>query len=86
VPQSHTDDLKPYLSKLKLDNGYMVPTDAPASSSVYETAENADPDISYITMHVSVSPLVQMGEPTSSSDSGGSGGGSSKKKSSGKPD
>jgi hypothetical protein len=89
VPQSHTDDLKPYLSKLKLDNGYMVPTDSPVTSSVYEAAQNADPDISYITMNMKVSPLVQMGEPASSSpDShdGGSGSSSSKKKSSGKPE
>lgn len=87
VPQSHTDDLKPYLSKLKLDNGYMVPTDAAGTSSVYETAANAEPDISYITMNMKVSPLVQMGEPPSSSESDGkSSSSSSKRKSSGKPE
>ena len=75
VPQSHTDDLKPYLDNMKLANGYMVPKDAPDTSSVYETAEKAQPDISYITMHLTVSQLMQYGEPAS--QSGGSGGGSS---------
>jgi hypothetical protein len=63
VPQSHTDDLKPYLDKMKLANGYMVPKDASASDSTYETAEKAPPDISYITMNMKVNSLVQMGEP-----------------------
>jgi hypothetical protein len=63
VPQSHTDDLKPYLDKMKLANGYMVPKDASASDSTYETAEKAQPDISYITMHMNVNSLVSMGEP-----------------------
>lgn len=86
VPQSHTDDLKPYLDKMKLANGYMVPKDAPASDSTYESAEKAQPDISYITMHMSVNQLMQMGEPQNGGSSGGGGGGSSssssKKKSS----
>ena len=77
VPQSHTDDLKPYLDKMKLANGYMVPKDASTADSTYETAEKAQPDISYITMHMSVSPLMQIGEPQNGGTSSGSGGGSS---------
>jgi len=82
VPQSHTDDLKPYLDNLKLQNGYMIPKDAPDTSSVYETAEKAQPDISYITMHLSVTPMMQYGEPAPSggSSSGGSSSSSSSKK------
>lgn len=76
VPQAHTDDLKPYMGKLKLNNGYLIPTDAPATSSVYEIAENADPDISYLTMNVTVKPLYQIGEPQEDDSSGGGGGGS----------
>jgi hypothetical protein len=63
VPQSHTDDLKPYLDKMKVVNGYMVPKDASASDSTYESAEKAQPDISYITMNMTVNSLVTMGEP-----------------------
>jgi hypothetical protein len=77
VPQAHTDDLKPYLDKMKLANGYMVPKDAPASDSTYESAEKAQPDISYITMHMNVSQLMQMGEPQNGGSSSGGGGGSS---------
>lgn len=76
VPQSHTDDLKPYLDSLKLANGYLIPKDANATSSVYESAENAKPDISYITMHLSVSSLLQYGAAadTPGGQPGGSGG------------
>lgn len=83
VPQSHTDDLKPYLDNLKLQNGYMIPKDASGTSSVYEMAEQAKPDISYITMHLSVSSLMQLGEPAPSggTSGGGSSSSSSKKKS-----
>ena len=80
VPQAHTDDLKPYLDKLKLVNGYLVSKDAPASSSVYEQAQATKPDISYLTMHVGVKSITQMGEPKP----GNSNGSSSKKSSSGK--
>jgi hypothetical protein len=75
VPQSHTEDLKPYMGKLRLNNGYLVPTDAPATSSVYEIAENAEPDISYLTMNVQVKPLYQIGEEEAADSSGGGGGG-----------
>jgi len=63
VPQAHTDDLKPYLDKLKLVNGYLVSKDAPASSSVYEQAQTTKPDISYLTLHVGVKSMMQFGEP-----------------------
>jgi hypothetical protein len=72
VPQSHTDDLKPYLDNLKLANGYMIPKDAPDTSSVYETAAKAQPDISYITIHLSVTPMTEYGNGESSGSSGSS--------------
>lgn len=79
VPQAHTDDLKPYLDKMKLVNGYLVSKDAPSSSSVYEQAQNAKPDISYLTMHVGVSPILQMGQPQSSGGGSNASGSSSGK-------
>lgn len=86
VPQAHTDDLKPYLDKLKLVNGYLVSKDAPSTSSVYEQAQNAAPDISYLTMNVGIKPIIQMGEPQQpgSSGSGSSSGSSAAKKSAAK--
>ncbi len=71
VPQSHTDDLKPYLDKLKLVNGYLVSKDASSSSSVYEQALTTKPDISYLTMHVGVNALMQVGEQQPSSGASG---------------
>jgi hypothetical protein len=85
VPQAHTDDLKPYLDKLKLVKGYLVSKDAPSNSSVYEQAQSMKPDISYVTMNVGVNPLMQMGNPQPSSGGGSSGdssGSSAAKKSS----
>ena len=82
VPQAHTDDLKPYLDKMKLANGYMVPKDASAADSTYESAEKAQPDISYITMHMTVNQLMQMGEPQNGGSSSGGGGSSSSSSSS----
>ncbi|MGB9031268.1 MAG: hypothetical protein WCC27_14200, partial [Acidobacteriaceae bacterium] len=86
VPQAHTDDLQPYLGKLKLVNGYLVPHDATDTTSVYKSAEDAKPDISYISMNMSVNPLVQMGEQESAASpakggSSSSSSSSSKKKS-----
>jgi hypothetical protein len=63
VPQTHTDDLKPYLTQLKLVNGYLVDKSAPASSSVYEQALSTKPDISYVTVNVGVKPMTQVGYP-----------------------
>jgi hypothetical protein len=81
VPQSHTDDLKPYLDKMKLANGYMVPKDASESDSTYETAEKAPPDISYITMNMKVNSLVgEPGSPAAPKSGSNSSSSSSKKK------
>ena len=79
VPQAHTDDLKPYLEKLKLVNGYLVEKDAPTSSSVYEQALTTKPDISYLTLNVSVKPILES-QPQISRSSSGSGGASSASK------
>ena len=65
VPQAHTDDLKPYLDKLTLSNGYLVSKDDKSSSSVYERAQSTKPDISYVTMNVGIKPLMQVGVPQS---------------------
>ena len=65
VPQVQTDQLQPYLNSLKLVNGYLVNKKAPANSSVYEQAQNTEPDISYVTMHVGVKPLYASGSKSS---------------------
>jgi len=78
VPQAHTDDLKPYLDQLKLVNGYLVAKDASTTTSVYEQAQNAKPDISYVTLHVGINPLTQIGEPQTPSTGAGAASSSSK--------
>lgn len=83
VPQAHTDDLKPYLDKLKLVNGYLVSKDAPSSSSVYEQALTTKPDISYLTVHIGVNDMMQFGQPQKAAGAaaGSSGSSAAKKKS-----
>jgi hypothetical protein len=82
VPQAHTEELKPHLEKMKLVSGYLVPKDAPTSSSVYEQALNAKPDISYVTIHIGINPLMQLGPPQVPTGSTSSGAASSSKASS----
>jgi hypothetical protein len=84
VPQAHTDELKPYMDKMKLVNGYLVSKDAPSNSSVYEQAQAMKPDVSYVTMHLGINPLVQMGAVESGTGGGASGSSSSSSTSSSK--
>ena len=68
VPQAHTDDLKPFMDKLTLSNGYLVAKDDKSNASVYERAQSTKPDISYVTMHVAIKPLMQTGVPAATSE------------------
>jgi hypothetical protein len=65
VPQAHTDDLKPFLSQLTLSSGYLVAKDDKSTSSVYERAQATKPDISYVTLHVAIKPIIQTGSTSS---------------------
>ena len=80
VPQQYISTFQPHLADYTLAQGYLVPKNADANQSVYELADQVSPDISYLSLNVKVTPIVQgTAAPSASSDSGGSssaGGGS----------
>lgn len=61
VPQKHIPLLNNRLSDYKMAQSYLVPKDAPDSASVYELAKKMEPDFSYVTANISVTPVVQYG-------------------------
>jgi hypothetical protein len=62
VPQAHITAVQSYLDAYRLEQGYLIPKTANTKSqSIYTLAESAPPDISYITLNLRVTPLVQMG-------------------------
>jgi hypothetical protein len=65
VPHSYTEQLTPLLDKLELRQGYLVPKGSPSSSSVYDLAVTAKPDITYLSASISLKPFV----PTSAAKS-----------------
>jgi hypothetical protein len=76
VPRKHTDELANEMPNLDLAQGYLVRKDADKNQPVSKRAELALPNVTYATMHISVSPLDSQsgGAKNDSSDSGGSGG------------
>jgi hypothetical protein len=70
VPNAHSAMLTPYLDKLEMREGYLVPKGSPKTTSVYDLAASLKPDITYLSTNIGLKPL------TIPSGSGGSGGGS----------
>jgi len=62
VPHAYTADLAPHFDNLELRQGYLVPKNSPATSSVYDLAMALKPDITYVTATIGLKPLTQ--EPT----------------------
>jgi hypothetical protein len=58
VPNSFSAQLTPYLDKLDLQQGYLVPKGAPSSSSVYDLAAALKPDITYLSASIGLKPLA----------------------------
>jgi len=65
VPNAYSSELTPFLDKLDLRQGYLVPKGASATTSVYDLAAAAKPDITYLTASIGLKPM------TSSADGGG---------------
>jgi hypothetical protein len=82
VPQEHINAIQPHLSDYKLVQGYLIPQDADPNQSVYALADKITPDISYLTLNVKVTPMIQgtasAGSQGSSSSTDGSAGGAAK--------
>jgi hypothetical protein len=69
VPHSYTEQLVPYLDKLEMRQGYLVPKGSPATTSVYDLAVQVKPDITYLSASFGLKPFVPTSSGKSSSPS-----------------
>ena len=69
VPHSYTEQLTPYLDKLEMRQGYLVPKGSPSTSSVYDLAVQVKPDITYLSASFGLKPFVPTSSGKSSSSS-----------------
>jgi hypothetical protein len=53
IPKEHSSAMKPYLNKLKVLDGYLVPKEA-GLLDIYDAAPNAAPDVSYFSVRIQV--------------------------------
>ncbi len=58
VPHAYTDQLMPYLDKLELRQGYLVPKGSPDNASVIDLALALKPDITYLSSTFGLKPLA----------------------------
>jgi len=58
VPNSFSAELTPYLDKLEMRQGYLVPKGAPSTTSVYDLAASLKPDITYLSANIGLKPLA----------------------------
>jgi uncharacterized membrane protein YgcG len=68
VPNAHSAELTPYLDKLEMREGYLVPKGSPKTTSVYDLAASLKPEITYLSANIGLKPL------TVAAGSGGAGG------------
>jgi hypothetical protein len=68
VPNMFSADLTPYLDKLDMRQGYLVPKGSPDTTSVYDLAAALKPDITYLSASIGLKPLAAVG---ASAKSGG---------------
>jgi hypothetical protein len=64
VPNAFSAQLTPYLDKLEMRQGYLVPKGAPSTSSVYDLAAALTPDITYLSTTIGLKPITAAGSPT----------------------
>jgi hypothetical protein len=58
VPHSYTEQITPHLDTLEMRQGYLVPKGSPATSSVYDLAVTAKPDITYLSATIGLKPFL----------------------------
>jgi hypothetical protein len=58
VPNAHSAELTPYLDKVEMREGYLVPKGAPKTTSVYDLAQSMKPDITYLSTNIGLKPLT----------------------------
>lgn len=76
-PSAHRALLQPEFHKLTVESGYLVNREADMSLPLAERAEQAARGLTYVTMHVNVSPVGVARSETGGGESGGAGGGPS---------
>ncbi len=84
VPHVYTEQLTPYLDKLDMRQGYLVPKGSPTNSSIYDLATALKPDITYLSATIGVKPMGAAGAPVSVPGSAPAGSSSPSKSGSGK--
>ncbi len=58
VPNAYSAQLVPYLDKLEMRQGYLVPKGSPKTTSVYDLAASLKPDITYLSASLGLKPFV----------------------------
>jgi hypothetical protein len=58
VPHTYTEQLTPYLDKLEMRQGYLVPKGSPTNSSIYDLATALKPDITYLSASIGLKPIT----------------------------
>lgn len=74
IPQQYIKDFQPHLGDYTLAQGYLIPKSADPNQSVYDLADQVSPDISYLSLNVKVTPIIQ---GTAAAGAAGENGGSS---------
>ena len=69
VPNAYSAELAPYLDKLEMRQGYLVPKGAPQTTSVYDLAASLKPDITYLSASIGLKPLAAAPPPAPSKTS-----------------
>jgi hypothetical protein len=59
VPHAYTAALTPYLDKLELRQGYLVPKGSPTNTSIIDLALPLKPDITYLSATIGLKPIDQ---------------------------
>ncbi len=70
VPNAYSAQLTPYLDKLEMREGYLVPKGSPTTTSVYDLAAATKPDFTYLSANIGLKPLTT---PAGTGSSGSSG-------------
>jgi hypothetical protein len=58
VPNAHSQQLTPYLDKVEMREGYLVPKGASKTTSVYDLAASMKPDITYLSTNIGLKPMT----------------------------
>jgi len=73
VPHVYAAQLEKHFQDLELRQGFLVPKGASTNSSIYDVAGKMNPDITYVTANLKMSPVSEASEtPSGSGESGGS--------------